>query len=867
MSALNTRLLLSLAILALIACDDAPGGGVSESDATQTDATGGGGMGGGGGAVPRFDGGGDDVGPSLDVAVPEEDMEVPEEDAEVPEDDAEVVEEDFGPDFGPDVAPPDERNGGLGEPCPRGFELDCDPEVTEFCVFLGENEALPGVTAVCSRPCDEDENACGAGLCCAPSAQGDRCMPAAFCAEENFIGDACEDNADCPADAPVCVTEAGGARFCSHGCLPEEEDQCPEDFCCEGNLGGDPEGAICKPDDLCQAPCVTDEDCPEVLRCEMGACVPRDFACGQDADCPLAHFCDEEGACQPLEVRALGEACGEEGTACGEEAPVCREINEEVGQRCTYNCSFHLDCPATYCCADLLGLDDPAGLFCTDAPGMCPPALPCRDDEDCGLADFCHLGQCAARGPRDVDLGGACEGPGDCVEEADDCVFQFARGVGRGVRANFPGAQDGICSNRCTNTGECREGECCRIATPFGIDIGVGHCVDGTICEPGMGGGGGRPGTCGNPAHCDPALWNRCVPNAFFGRVCSRGCEANEDCPEGARCDLHQNQCHPIPTCEEDDDCGADNRCAAGFCRLGERQCAVDGECADPVDERCFLGRCEPRARPCNGDNECSVDEVCFAGSCELRDRPCDNDDDCHGGDVCLNNGICGEPARFFGESCVDTEEPCVAEASICFSDVDTLPDGMCTTACGYHSDCPGAACCHDTEGLNDPSFFVCVLGDLCAEEQAVGAHRPCDDDSDCLDEDFCHRGECHDRGPGDAGIGEACAGPGDCSPGFATSCVFPLEFGYAVGAEDSIDALGPGACQPACENDGECGSGCCRHADVGGAPVGFCVDFGMCPAAGDAGDGCFAEAHEECDPATSDACVYDDGLEDFVCR
>lgn len=848
------------AALALVfwACDDStPGTGTNDEGVEELDA-GTGGQGGAGGAMQTMDMGKEPDGPEPDAPLP--DMFIPlDVGPDGPEPDVYIA-----PDQGPDVGEPEMREGQIGEPCPRGYDQDCDPDVTEQCIFIGENEILPGVSAICSRGCD-DGNPCGAGLCCYPDAEGDRCMPAGFCALLRDMGDACEDNADCPPTAPLCATEAGsGAQFCTFGCAAGGE--CPDGFCCDGNTGGQPGGAICKPDELCPEPCETDEDCPVVQHCVVGACVPRLFACEVDIDCPLGERC-EDGDCQPLDVARLGQSCESEDVACDEGAPLCIEFPDDRGELCTYNCTFHRDCPATYCCADIGGLGRADSQFCADGD-LCPPNLPCDEEEDCGPDEYCHFGQCQDDGPHDVPRGGACDEPGVC-ELGLDCVFQFAGGrVGRGDRSSFPEAGPGVCSERCSGSGDCEAAECCKIAQQFGSSVGVGYCVDNgnNVCDVGGGGGGGGRFVCVHPTHCNPALFDRCAGNVFFGGVCSRACEDNGDCPGDMTCDPRNGVCQPVPRCEEDDDCGDGNRCVDELCRTGARECNVASDCEDPITQRCLEGRCAPRARPCADDGECDADEVCFAGECEIAERPCVDGDDCRAGEQCIDD-ICQTPVLEFGDACANEDISCSDDAPICFSNVDDLPDGICTTGCEFGSDCPGDTCCLDSEGAGDPDFFVCAPDALCGDGGGQFGHRDCGDDAACLDEDFCHRGGCYDDGDGDADLGEGCNGPGDCNLMASDACVVPLEFGYGIGAVDEFaEAQGAGTCQPTCNADADCGSGCCRHAAEDGAAVGVCLDAAGCPDANGPGEFCFPGAHDECDPGTTDACIFVEAAEDSYC-
>ncbi len=735
-----------------------------------------------------------------------------------------------------DAGPPPPRLGATGEPCPRGYALDCDPETTDRCVFLGaDNAVVPGVEAVCSRACD-DASPCGAGLCCFADPQGARCLPAGFCAGRRRLGDACADHAECPPEAPLCAHDAAtGGRFCTHGCAAGGE--CAAGFCCAANDGGRPAGALCKPEALCPAACASDEDCPAVQFCDGGACVPRRLVCAGDAECPRGERC-VGGTCQGSTAR-LGEACGEPGVRCDPGAPVCHR-SDEGGAFCTYSCTFHRDCPATFCCADLSGTGDAAGMYCTDDPLRCPPNLPCRGDDDCAADQFCHGGMCQRRGPQDVPLGGACRAPGDCAPDAADCVFPFRDGqVGRGEARFFPESGAGLCSQPCVDAADCDGGTCCRLALQIRAGIGVGMCVAGDLCDRPTAGLGER---CERTAECDPAEADRCFRDRLFGSVCVRPCR--EGCPAGTVCDEHDGLCHPENVCGRDADCADGNRCARGRCLEGRRECDTDAQCEDPVRERCFDGRCEPRARPCLADGECDAHEVCALGRCELRERPCAADGDCRAGEAC-QDGVCRERLLALGEACLDADAVCdPREAPICLADAEFAPAGLCTRACAYESDCPGDLCCLDAGGAGDPAFFVCGPPAAC-EGRAVGGRRPCAGDGDCLAEDYCHHGLCQDRGAGDVPPGGACAGPGDCA---ADQCVTQREFGFEAGAVD-------GVCARACDADADCGDGCCRHVWEDGGPVAYCVS--ACGEVAGEGELCFPGAHEQCDPATADACVF----------
>ena len=62
---------------------------------------------------------------------------------------------------------------------------------------------------------------------------------------------------------------------------------------------------------------------------------------------------------------------------------------------------------------------------------------------------------------------------------------------------------------------------------------------------------------------------------------------------------------------------------------------------------------------------------------------------------------------------------------------VDGLPEGLCTSNCVTHEDCPEGTLCTDTESPDGICLFTCANTDQCLDD--VGSGYVCDTESDLV--------------------------------------------------------------------------------------------------------------------------------------
>jgi hypothetical protein len=120
-------------------------------------------------------------------------------------------------------------------------------------------------------------------------------------------------------------------------------------------------------------------------------------------------------------------------------------------------------------------------------------------------------------------------------------------------------------------------------------------CLDSSDCNAGL--------RCSND-HCIAILDTRqqclvsrdctrdfeiCVTNRCVNQVNCRECNEDSDCPSGSRCkDLI---CTETDSCNRDQDCGADELCCRGRCRVSDQHCRENADCRR--GERCRRRCCK----------------------------------------------------------------------------------------------------------------------------------------------------------------------------------------------------------------------------------------------------------------------------------
>ena len=287
-------------------------------------------------------------------------------------------------------------------------------EISEGCLINSDCQS-PLVCAFkrCHTQCEYTRD-CPAGERCVPS---DR--PFNVCLLEDET--ACVYNTDCPAEHLFCAKDLKCREQCRsfRDCLSDQV--CTEGACADKDeLGQDgklPDPGT-QPDAGVGLGCVYNSDCPALLVCKAGSCLPE---CKGARDCPSGSAC-KAGSCQP------GGAGGDGGGAvpsCKNDVLDTGETQVDCGACDGSPCTKPSDCASQVCqgltcakpsCADGLqnGLESDVDCGGGTCP-KCPPQKGCWNTQDCANGT-CAGGVCTSPGCKnklkdgnetDVDCGGS----------------------------------------------------------------------------------------------------------------------------------------------------------------------------------------------------------------------------------------------------------------------------------------------------------------------------------------------------------------------------------------------------------------------------------------------------------------------------
>jgi len=258
-------------------------------------------------------------------------------------------------------------------------------------------------------------------------------------------------------------------------------------------------------------------------------------------------------------------------------------------------------------------------------------------------------------------------------------------------------------------------------------------------------------------------------------------CDDENPCAEGSVCDADLGRC--VPSCRDDDDCGATSRCGASRRCEPRQACTTTADCGGDVCDTC-LGVCVASrgSTACVSRANCGFDEYCDAcvglcvASATLCD-PCSSDESCgEVEDQCLDyqsgGSFCGRACGScpVGYTCHPDLQQCVAisgdcvQVRQCESALDCPAGQTCTPARVCAPGCDGDEAC--------PGDNVCVVGDCVP---------PCENDAACTAPATCVDRRC--RVPG------GCLSSRDCEE-----------------AETYCDR-NTFRCVPGCEVDNDCGT------------------------------------------------------------
>ncbi len=301
---------------------------------------------------------------------------------------------------------------------------------------------------------------------------------------------------------------------------------------CKGNKGCFPVN-----NKLQCAECGQNSDCSMGKTCQNGQCIcTNDNQCGRGTSC-------KNNRCEPCNTNLScgGNSCG----CCSGTANKCVALDASKPDLFScVECQLDKDCSSNpnsqdkpFCdtvnhrCVEKppsCNTDKACGEACKACPNDRPYCLNgqvcvvCRADSDCGSAEYCLNGRCAAC-TTDKKCGAACR---SCTKDAPFCSSQ-----GDGKTASCVG---------CFKDEQCGKGGTCDPNTHLCQNSCSISCPNGQVCQ-----------------------GDRCVQ-----------CVSSAQCGCGQSCDLATNSC--VGGCQDSSDCLADeccsvdtHQCGLGFCPMG----------------------------------------------------------------------------------------------------------------------------------------------------------------------------------------------------------------------------------------------------------------------------------------------------------
>jgi len=759
-----------------------------------------------------------------------------------------------------------ENNVAAGAPCTDATPGDCDDARCDGTGLCDQAQDVELATYVCNADadgqCNADDTCDGVsgGACpstfepsgtpCGVAAPedpecdaADACDASGTCLENNVAaGASCTDTTpgdcdDARCDGTGLCDQAQDVELATYVCNADADGQCNVDDTCNGVSGGACPSAFEPIGTPCGVAAPEDPECDAADTCDAsGTCLENNVAAGApctDAtpgDCDDAR-CDGTGLCdQARDVELNGYVCRADAGEC-DVAETCDGVSGGACPADGFEPEFTAcgssssdECDAADSCdagGNCLPRNVPVGTPCTDATpddcddaqcdgsGACNQAQDvelngyvCRADAgSCDVAEACDGvsgGACPADGfaPVDTvcDTCGRCDGGGSCAYDEtqdDDCGFcQECSGLGACANQMLGDDVKDECTQDACNTGTCNGSGACGFE-PNTTDCGVCSICDGN-------------GACVYDETQDLDC-NICQECSALG-ICvnqAPGHDVKDECTHDA--------CN-TGTCDGSGACGFEpNTTDCGVCSI------CDGSGACVYDETQDLD--------CNICQECSALGLCanqLAGS-DVKDE-CATDA-CHSG-ACDGGGNC------------EQELP----GAECLAQSCTPGDATTPSRVDWADTCDAGGICQDNGSQSCGGYRVCN-GDDCP--------TTCAGDGDCIDAYHCDGANVCVP---DAGIGQPCGGPGDCSVGTcvdgyccATACDGVCERCDASGSEGTCTALPDGQ-----DPDNEC--------DPDGCHPGTCNGFNACTQE-DTGHAC--DLCGRCDAAGS--CEYDE-LQDTDC-
>jgi hypothetical protein len=735
--------------------------------------------------------------------------------------------------------------GALGD-CLESCEGNDDCVVYAYCDPDGACTPRKPDGGLCKADDECLSGHCNHSICCM---LGNCCFEASYCPGAYALDPVCDDPEVCQGhrrDAacnnfmcqlgPIVPDDSG----CTAETLSNDCGAYPEVYCNglpkqvpPGCAAGCDEDSDCAPGNHCDAICTADvadglscdEDsdcasghCTNGLCCDAGTCCDNDATC--QAAFAVAPTCSDPTACQGFRVDA---------TCVDFACVVTEELDDDSG--CTGE-TIALPCDHF---ADRLCNGDS-----TQAPPTCPKS--CTSEAQCDPGYACKAGACIAKGDPGKPCGadaecltghcanGFCCATGHCCQKAGDCPAEYAAP---------PSCQDEESCQGSRLDATCIDNVCGTVG-PIDDDSGCSFEVLAQACAP------------------YPDLY--CTGKASqLPPACAKTCQQDDDCGQGAHCDLVCTTDLPDGySCDEDSDC-ISGHCNGEVCCAGGSCCL---EAADCPPDFSLPPTCETAAQ-CQGyrvDAQC-VDFQCTSSPLVGDDSGCDGQTpalECPPYQPVHCKGTPYQVMPVCPAFCT-ADEGCL-EGYHC--DQTCQPDRADGMSCDESSDCLSGHCANG---------FCCAEGDCCSKAAdcpaSWSAKASCDQPGTCQGHRIdatCIQATCgsvtvqDDSGCGPQAVVDDCGPylPVTCD-GTADQAPAPCPEGCLLDAECDVDAhcdaicLADQAAGTACDEDSDCTSGHCAN--------GFCCASGDCCAtAADCPEGYsgapVCQSHPLCQGARVDA-------------
>jgi PKD repeat protein len=442
------------------------------------------------------------------------------------------------------------------------------------------------------------------------------------------------------------------------------------------------------------------------------------FICQDDSDCPRGEVCQANGLCVTM------SSCSDCGAGI---ANLCdRDECQAIGEGCFF---VDLTWPQTGACLSCSGArcedydgdmitcqENPCGFLCewnNDARQCESMAPSCYSNADCaavGSALMCEF-------PT-----GRCRGPGQCVEQQDDCPAVYAPVCGCNGET-----YSNDCMRKKSGVSKRHDGSCADVFCGWSTSRA---CTADTDCEP----GGSYDEVCKrvDETVSSPEGYKDCYDAAKYGLYCA--CFYGM-CQWGCEPQCEGKECGPD---------GCDGVC--GYCNNDEE--CVNGQCAPICVPDCAGKECGPDG--CGGVcGACAADMSCVNGQCVPGGPGCTDSDGGKNyfvkGTTCIGGGgieIHCEVDYCIHRDCVGCKDQVVEH----YCDATSITQAG--RIASVTVDCPGAC-----------NYGACVMENVCYS------------DSDCVSTSsstymFCEFLEGVCQGPG-----ECLARPDECMTAIIPVC------------------------------------------------------------------------------------------------